>query len=71
MWQASIEEEFHFVTPPILKCYNRHNLEGEDCCLRPSYSGDLKIRNNHSSDSLGLPCLSVWVGDGHEGVGRV
>jgi hypothetical protein len=36
--------------------------------LRLSYSGDLETRNSSGSRSLGTPCHSSWVGDGHSRV---
>jgi hypothetical protein len=34
--------------------------------LTMTYSGGLKIRNNHSSGSLGAPFYIVWVGSSHK-----
>jgi hypothetical protein len=60
VWKASLGRERHSVTYLL-------ELEEDAYCLRLSYSGGLKIRNNNGSESLGTPCHSVWVGDSYEG----
>jgi hypothetical protein len=66
--QASIREETHFVTPHMAEWECRSNSQAsskEAYCLRLSYSGDLKTRNNHVSGSLGTCCHSACMEDSY------
>jgi hypothetical protein len=64
MEKVSLGEKRHFVGTLILDSYHGYYLERGS--VETCFSEDLKTRNDQGAGSLGTPCHSVWMRDGHQ-----